>query len=102
MLRRSAATGQRYMPTADPRFVRTDRLRLEFPTDTPGTSSVVLRDRRGMELPVPLQASERPDDAGGFRWIVVDVPLLSLAPADYAVDVTHAGMSRMTAFRLTP
>lgn len=102
LLRRSVTTAQRYVRTADLRFQRTDRLRLELPTDTAGTPSAVLRDRRGAELPMPLQVADRADDSGTFRWIVVDVPLLSLAPADYAVEVLHAGASRLTAFRLTP
>ncbi len=102
LLRRSVATAQRYARTADPRFQRTDRLRLELPTDTAGPPSAVLRDRRGAELPVPLQLAERADESGAFRWLLVDVPLISLAPGDYAVEVVHAGASRMTAFRLTP
>ena len=102
LLRRGVATAQRYVRTADPRFVRTDRLRMELPTDDPGTATAVLHDRRGTALPVPLQVSDRPDEVGAFRWIVVDVPLTSLAPADYAVEVVQAGVSRMTAFRLAP
>ena len=102
LLRRGVTTGQRHVRTADLRFQRTDRLRLELPTDTAGNPSVVLRDRRGAELPVPLEIAERADEAGAFRWLVVDVPLLSLAPGDYAVEVAHAGASRLTAFRLTP
>jgi hypothetical protein len=102
LLRRGVTTGQRYVRTADLRFQRTDRLRLELPTDTAGTPAAVLRDRRGAELPVPLEVADRADEAGGFRWLVVDVPLLSLAPGDYAVEVTHADASRLTAFRLTP
>ena len=102
LLRRGVTPAQRYVRTADPRFQRTDRLRLELPTDAAGSPSAVLRDRRGAELPVPLQLAERADESGTFRWILVDVPLISLAPADYAVEVVHAGASRMTAFRLTP
>lgn len=102
LLRRGVTTAQRYRRTADLRFQRTDRLRLELPTDTAGSASATLRDRRGAELEMPIQVSDRPDESGAFRWIVVDVPLISLAPADYAVEVVHGGVSRMTAFRLTP
>ena len=102
LLRRTVASGQRFIRTADPRFQRTDRLRLELPTDATGAPSAVLRDRRGAELPVPLQVTTRPDDSGGFRWIVVDVPVLSLAPGDYAVETTLGGATQLTAFRLTP
>jgi VWFA-related protein len=102
LLRRGATTGQRYVRTADPRFVRTERLRLELPTDVPGAPSAIVRDSRGAELQIPAQIIERPDESGVFRWLVVDVPLTSLAPADYAVEVQHGGMTRVTAFRLIP
>ncbi|HVG56701.1 MAG TPA: VWA domain-containing protein [Vicinamibacterales bacterium] len=102
LLRRTAASGQRFVRTADPRFQRTDRLRLELPTDATGAPTAVLRDRRGAELPVPLQVTTRPDESRGFRWIVVDVPVLSLAPGDYAVESAVGGATQLTAFRLTP
>lgn len=102
LLRRGAATGPRYVRTADPRFHRTDRLRLELPTDATAPVSARLRDRRGGVLAVPVQISERTDEAGQFRWIVVDVPLTSLAPGDYAIESTQGSVSRLTAFRLAP
>lgn len=102
LLRRGPATGPRYQPTAVPRFRRDERVRLELPTDTPAAAAARLLDGRGAELPVPLQVTRRDDDSGAFRWIVVDVPLLGLAPADYAVEVALGGTSRVTAFRLTP
>ena len=102
LLRRGVTTGQRYVRTADPRFVRTDRLRLELPTDVTGASAATVRDSRGAELPIPAQITERPDESGLFRWVVIDVPLTSLAPADYVVEVQHGGVTRVTAFRLTP
>ena len=102
LLRRGVTTGQRYVRTADPRFVRTDRLRLELPTDVTGATSAIVRDSRGAGLQIPAQIAERPDESGLFRWVVIDVPLTSLAPADYAVEVQHGGMTRVTAFRLTP
>ena len=45
LLRRGVAATPRYVRTADPRFVRTDRLRMELPTDDPGTAKAVLHDR---------------------------------------------------------
>ena len=72
LLRRGATTGQRYIRTADPRFQRNDRLRLELPTDAADAASALLRDMRGAALTVPLQMSERPEASGAFRWIVVD------------------------------
>ena len=102
LLRRGTATGPRYLRTADPRFSRTDRLRLELPTDSGDAATARLLDRRGGALPVPVQVSERSDDSGQFRWIVADLPLTSIAPGDYAVEVTQGSATRLTAFRVVP
>jgi len=102
LLRRSAATGQRYARTADPRFRRNERLRLELPTDATDPVTAALRDSRGIELAVPVEVTEREDESGAFRWVVVDVPVIPLAPADYAVVVTQGSESRITAFRVAP
>jgi VWFA-related protein len=102
LLRRGPATGPRYLRTADPRFYRTDRLRLELPTDSKGPATARLRDRRGGALATPVQVTDREDDAGQFRWIVADVPLTSVAPGDYAVEVTQGSVTRITAFRVVP
>jgi VWFA-related protein len=102
LLRRGPATGPRYLRTADPRFYRTDRLRLELPTDSRNAATARLLDRRGGALTVPVQVSERADDSGLFRWIVADLPLTSIAPGDYAVEVTQGSATRLTAFRVVP
>jgi VWFA-related protein len=102
MLRRGPTTGPRYSRTADPRFYRTDRLRLELPTDSREPATAQLRDRRGGALATPVQVTEREDEAGQFRWIVADVPLTSVAPGDYAVEVTQGNATRVTAFRVVP
>lgn len=102
LYRRSTATGQRYTRTADPRFRRNDRLRLELPTSASEPAAARLRDNRGAALQVPLQAAQRDDATGAFRWVVVDVPLTPLAPADYAVEVTQGSVSRIAAFRVVP
>ena len=70
MWRRGPSTGPRYLRTADPRFMRSDRLRLELATSaaTPATARIL--DRNGNELSVPAQVSERADSSGAFRWIV--------------------------------
>ena len=102
LMRRGPATGSRYLRTADPRFYRTDRLRVELPTDSKDAATARLLDRRGGVLAVPVQVSDRADDAGQFRWIVADVPLTSIAPGDYAVEVTQGSAMRLTAFRVVP
>lgn len=100
LLRRGPATRQRYLRTADLRFQRNDRLRIEIPTNGADTVSATLRDSTGAALPVPITLTERADDSGTWRWVVADVPLAALAPAVYAVEVRQGGVTRATAFRL--
>jgi VWFA-related protein len=92
LFRRGAGTANRILPTADFRFSRTDRLRLEIPAPTgarPGTGRVL--DRSGKPLSVPVTVSERTDGASSERWIVADITLAPLSAGDYAVEVTIAG-----------
>jgi VWFA-related protein len=99
--RRGTTTGPQYVRTADPRFQRSDRLRLELATDAGGATAKLL-DRAGKVLQVPIQVSERTDAAEGVRWIVADVSLAPLAAGDYAVAVTAGGSSQLTGFRIVP
>jgi VWFA-related protein len=101
MWRRGTSTGPRYVLTADPKFQRSDRLRLEYATDAAAVSARLL-DRVGKQLQVPVQLSERADAGEGVRWIVADLTLAPLAPGDYAVEVTAADESRITGFRIVP
>jgi len=98
--RRGGSTGPQFVRTADPRFQRSDRLRLELATDTNGATARLL-DRLGKALQVPVQVSERAD-ADGIRWIVADVTLAPLAPGDYAIEVTAGGETQVTGFRIIP
>jgi VWFA-related protein len=100
--RRGPTTGPQYLQTADPRFSRSDRIRLELATASPGPTSARLLDRVGKPLQVPLQVTERPDPSGGFSWVVVDGTLSPLAGGDYAIEVTHGGARQVTAFRIVP
>jgi VWFA-related protein len=99
--RRGTSTGLQYVRTADSRFQRSDRMRLEFATGTTGATARLL-DRAGKALQVPVQIGERADAAEGVRWIVADVTLAPLAPGDYAVEVTADGTSQVTGFRIIP
>jgi hypothetical protein len=100
--RRISAPGTRYVRTADPRFRRNELVRLELPTTASIPASARLLDNKGGQLPVPAQVSEREDPSGAFRWIVVDIPMLPLAPAVYAVSVTQGNASQVAAFRVVP
>jgi VWFA-related protein len=102
LLRRGLSTGAHFIATADPRFQRSDRVRLELPTRLDGTATAQLLDRAGKPLPIPVTVTDRRDDAGGFRWIVVEAVLAPMAAGDYAVEVSLAGAKQVTPFRLVP
>jgi VWFA-related protein len=99
--RRGPTTGPQYFRTADPRFSRSDRLRLELATTAKGPVTARLLDRNGKALPVPAQISERPDASATFKWIVVDALLAPFAPGEYAVEVTQGDAKQVTGFRIT-
>ncbi len=100
LLRRSPSTGLAYVPTADPRYRRTDRLRLEVPLLGAGEAAVTGRmlTREGDPLPLVVTMSERTDPATGVRWAVGDVTLAPLAQGEYVVEFL-AG-SEVTAYGL--
>ena len=100
--RRGPSTGLRYLMTADPRYMRTERIRLELPTRTTTAATARLLDRSSKPMPIPVQISERLDAGADFRWIVVDLTLAPLAPGDYAIEITAEGAKRVTAFRVVP
>jgi hypothetical protein len=100
--RRGPGTGPRFVVTADPRFSRIERVRLELPTRSTGMASARLLDRQGGPLAVPLSVSDRSDASDGVRWIVVDGTLAPLAAGEYAIEVTLDGTIRVTAIRLRP
>jgi VWFA-related protein len=102
LFRRGPSTGTRYLATADPRFQRSDRLRLEVPTRVDGAGAAQLRDATGKTIPVAVTVSERRDDSGDFRWLVVDATLAPLAAGDYVLELTVNGVQQLTPFRVIP
>jgi hypothetical protein len=101
--RRGPSVRMPYIETADPRFRRTEALRIELPIPPAGDLPAArLLTRGGNVLVAPFEISERTDGSGGSRWMVIDAALTSLAPGDYVVEVTQNGASRVTAFRLIP
>ena len=99
-VRRGPSTGNREVPTADLRFRRSDRIRVEVPAAA-DVASARLLDRTGKALAVPVNASTR-TDADGSRWVTAELALAPLAPADYVVVVDVSGMQTMAAFRVVP
>lgn len=100
--RRGPSTGPQHMRTADPRFQRNERLRLELATSSAEPATARLIDRSGQPMAVPVEVSERPDPSGAFRWVVVDLALAPFGPADYAIEVTQGSLKQLTAFRVVP
>jgi VWFA-related protein len=100
--RRGPSTRLDYARTADPRFRRNERLRLEFPTSSADAADARVLDRMGRPISLPAGLSERQDSSGGFRWLVIEPPIAALAPGDYAIEVSQGGSSRITAFRVIP
>lgn len=86
--RRGPSTGLNYVPTADARFRRTERLRVEVPRVAgEGTASARVLSRTGQPLPLVVTLSERVDAARDLRLIVADVTLAPLAQGEYGLEV---------------
>jgi hypothetical protein len=102
MWRRGPSTGLRHLMTADPRFQRTERIRLELPTRGAAPAVARMLDRAGKPIQLPVQVSERQDPGGSFKWLVVDAVLAPLAPGDYAIEVTLEDAKQVTGFRVVP
>ena len=102
MWRRGLSTGPRYMRTADPRYMRSDRLKLELATAAPTPAKARILDRNSNELSVPAQVSERTDASGAFKWVVVDATLAPFAAGDYLIEVTQGREKRVTEFKVVP
>jgi hypothetical protein len=100
--RRGPSTGPRHLQTADGRFSRSERIRLELATTVPGTAAARLLDRAGQPLQVPVQISARPDDSAQFHWIVADAVLAPLAPGQYVIEVTLGTLRRTFELTLVP
>jgi hypothetical protein len=90
--RRGPGTGRLFMPTADPRFRRTERLVVETPLVTSGaTVAARLLNRAGQPMAVPVTLSERLDESLQLRVAIAEVALAPLAPGEYIVEMTASG-----------
>jgi hypothetical protein len=90
--RRGPGTGRLFLPTADPRFRRTERLVVETPLVAPGaTVAARLLNRAGQPMAVPVTLSERIDESLQLRVSLAEVTLAPLAPGEYVVEVTATG-----------
>lgn len=74
-------------PAADGRYRRTERATLEAAVaDGAAPSGARLLDRAGKPLNVPIVSRER-RDAGGVRWMSVEISLAPLTDGDYVVEL---------------
>ncbi len=100
--RRGPTTGPQYLRTADPRFQRNERIRLESATAADGTATARVLDRAGNAIAMPVQVTSRSDAATGIRWVIADATLAPLAPGDYAIEVALGDARQVTGFRIVP
>jgi len=85
MYRRGPFTGPAFQPTADNRFRRAERLRIDVPVaDGGATIAARLLDRKGQPLPIPMPVSLR-DDAGR-QFATAEVAFAPLTQGDYLVE----------------
>ena len=104
--RRGPSTGLSYVATADPRFRRTERLRLDVPVaDETFTANGRVLTREGQPLPIVVSTSSR-TDPNGRTLAVADVSLAPLAAGDYVVEMSIVKDGKTEAvsygFRIVP
>ena len=102
LLRGATASGARFSETADLKFRRTERMRLELPTASAVAATARVVDRRGETLAVTPQVSTRSDASGPFQWVVIDLGIAPLAPGDYVLAVTQERATQAVGFRVLP
>ena len=98
-IRRGPSTANKEQPTADLRFRRSDRVRVEVPSAVDVTS-VRLLDRTGKPIAaIPVTPNTR-TDADGTKWATAELLLAPLGPGDYVVEVVAGDIRTMAAFRI--
>ncbi len=98
--RRGPTTGNREMATADLRFRRNERIRVDLPTADSTPVTARLLDRTGKAIAIPLTATER-EDRDGSKWQTTELALAPLAPSDYLIEMSSGESKRtLVAFRV--
>jgi hypothetical protein len=88
-LRRGPSTGLAYVPTADPRFRRTERLRIEVPIAGEGiTGTGRLLTREAQPTPLVVTVTTRTDAASAQQFAVGEVALAPLAAGEYVLELS--------------
>jgi VWFA-related protein len=87
LFRRGPSTGLKYDPTADYRFRRNERVRVQVPVvGAEPTAAGRMLDRAGQPLQVPVTTTVQRDAHGAS--VIAEVALAPLAAGDYAIEVT--------------
>jgi hypothetical protein len=105
VFRRGPYSGPVFQPTADSRFRRAERLRVDAAIAGPAPIvSARLLDRKGQPLEVPVAAAIR--DEAHLRFASAELVLAPLGPGDYLVEMSLARGTRtdkvLAAFRIVP
>jgi VWFA-related protein len=105
--RRGPSTGLAYMPTADARFRRTERLRIEVPIHSNGIAATGrLLTRDGQPLPLAVTYRPRRDETSGRSFGQAEVILSPLAAGEFVLELTFTtgGLHHPVAygFRIVP
>jgi VWFA-related protein len=108
LARASPQTRQQFIVTADPRYRRGEKIRVEVPV-APGATgaTAALLDQAGKVMSaIPVAATLDPPDPRGIGWAMAAVSLAPLAPGDYVVrvEIAHPDGDRrvFAAFRVVP
>jgi VWFA-related protein len=105
-LRRGPSTGLAYVPTADPRFRRTERVRVEVPLAAGYAGTARLLTRTGQPMPLVATYTTRVDAPANVTFGVAEIVLAPLAAGDYVLELTltKGGGSEVLAygFRIVP
>ena len=106
-MRRGPSTGLSYVPTADPRFRRTERLRIEVPLMAEGIAGTGrLLTSAGQPMPLVVTYHTRTDEATKQQFGVAEVVLSPLAAGEYVLELSLAksGNTEIVTygFRLVP
>ena len=96
--RRGPSTGIAWVPTADPRFRRQERLRVSVGVGAEaGTVTGTLLDRQGRPINVPVKMDQTAPDA-----LVAELTLAPLAAGDYVLALGGGPKRLLVPLRIVP
>jgi VWFA-related protein len=98
--RRGPSTGIAWVPTADPRFRRQERIRVTVgpPADAaPGTVAGALLDRQGKPMNIPVKVEQAEPTA-----LVAELALAPLAAGDYVIALGGGPHRLLVPLRIVP